>query len=145
MKEPEAVGQANWTKAQKYNLTTALSDFTSVQTYDHTGAVDYSYLFDEYNAASDKVSEIGSNILKDNLQDMNIRQAMALGGWKPKVDDMAAQAVDWLRGGWSTSPMTRCPDPVTDRSRRGKCLPGGGELLRLQYLGWGLYLWPIWA
>ncbi|KAL5357436.1 hypothetical protein BJX96DRAFT_181843 [Aspergillus floccosus] len=89
---------AYWVQGAGGTNGPALSDFTSVQTYDHTGAVDYTYLFDEYNAASDKVSEIGSSILKDNLQDMNIRQAMALGGWKPKVDDMAAQAVDWLRG-----------------------------------------------
>lgn len=99
MKEKMQSGKLNIGKAQKYNLTTALSDFTSILTYDHTGFVDYAYLLDEYNTASDKMAEIGSTILKDNLQDMSIRQGMALGGWKPKVDDMAAQAVDWLRGG----------------------------------------------
>jgi hypothetical protein len=89
----------NIRKVQKYNLTTALSSFTNMLTYDHTGFVDYSYLLDEYNTASDKMAEISSTILKNSLQDMSIRQGMALGGWKPKVDDMAAQAVDWLSGG----------------------------------------------
>ncbi|KAJ5462714.1 hypothetical protein N7475_007658 [Penicillium sp. IBT 31633x] len=84
--------------AQKYNLTTALSDFSSIQAYDDTGSVNYTYLLDEYETASEKMAEIGSTILKNNLQDMSIRQGMALGGWKPKVDDMAAQAVDWLKG-----------------------------------------------
>lgn len=112
-------------QAQKYNLTTALSDFTSMQTYDDTGSVDYTYLLDEYEIASKKMAEIGSVILKNNLQDMSIRQGMALGGWKPKVDDMAAQAVDWLRGGVLTLSFTL---PIlhihkTNCHRCGKCLP----------------------
>lgn len=118
-------GKLNIRKAQKYNLTTALSDFTSILTYDHTGLVDYAYLLDEYNTASDKMAEIGSTILKDNLQDMSIRQGMALGGWKPKVDDMAAQAVDWLRGGL-LHPFFRfliLHTHITNRYRRRKCLP----------------------
>jgi hypothetical protein len=71
------------------------------------------------------MAEIGSTILKDNLQDMSIRQGMVLGGWKPKIDDMAAQAVDWLRGGSLTFSfkMLILHIHITNRHRRGKCLP----------------------
>jgi polyamine oxidase len=37
-----------WTLAKKYNLTNTFSDYSSILTYDETGAVNYTYLLDDY-------------------------------------------------------------------------------------------------
>lgn len=38
-------------------------------------------------------------MLKENLQDQNARTGLAVAGWRPRKDDMAAQAVEWWNWG----------------------------------------------
>jgi polyamine oxidase len=88
-----------WTLANKYGLKNTYSDYDSILTYNETGYTDYSDLLDEYSAASERASERAGSILNDNIQDMTARSGLALAGWRPRRDDMAAQAVEWWNWG----------------------------------------------
>ncbi|CBF71190.1 hypothetical protein AN6658.2 [Aspergillus nidulans FGSC A4] len=89
-----------WTLAKKYGLKNTYSDYGSILTYNETGYTDYSHLLDEYSAASERASERAGSILNDNIQDMTARSGLALAGWRPRRDDMAAQAVEWWNWDW---------------------------------------------
>ena len=84
-----------WTLAQLYNLTNEYSNYSDIQTFDETGAVDYTDLIDEFE--DDPYSTLEQDagyILLDNLQDRSVRSGLSLAGWKPK-NDSHAQAVEW--------------------------------------------------
>ncbi|KAL4865832.1 hypothetical protein BDV12DRAFT_210915 [Aspergillus spectabilis] len=89
-----------WGLAQKYGLRNTYSNYDSILTYNETGYTDYGYLLDEYSAAQEKASQHAGRILNNNLQDMTARSGLALSGWKPRKDDMAAQAVEWWNWDW---------------------------------------------
>ncbi|RAH87337.1 amine oxidase [Aspergillus japonicus CBS 114.51] len=84
-----------WTLAQVYNLSTTYSNYSNLSTYNHNGYSDYSYLLDEYDDAYDIANANAGVILTDNLQDSTAQTGLAMAGWRPKVTDMEAQAVDW--------------------------------------------------
>ncbi|KAL4781309.1 amine oxidase [Aspergillus varians] len=97
-----------WGLAKKHHLQNTYSDYGSILTYNETGYTDFTDVLDTYAAAREKASEHAGRILNDNLQDMTARSGLALAGWKPRRDDMAAQAVEWWNWDWegSYSPET---------------------------------------
>ncbi|MCJ1353657.1 MAG: hypothetical protein MMC33_003644 [Icmadophila ericetorum] len=88
---------ANW--ALKYKLVNTYSNYSSIETFDQTGAVDYSNLLNDYDNAFTTVSEAAGNILSENLQDRSFRSGLSLAGWKPKKN-MRAQASEWWQFDW---------------------------------------------
>ncbi|KAL6714121.1 hypothetical protein ACLMJK_008615 [Lecanora helva] len=84
-----------WTLAQLYNLTNTYSNYSSIQTFDETGAVDFTDLIEEFeDGPFTSIEQDAGNILNLNLQDVSVRSGLSLVGWKPK-QDMQAQAVEW--------------------------------------------------
>lgn len=88
-----------WTLAKKYNLKNTYSNYSSILTYNETGYTDYSHILDTYEKVFSKASEQAGRILTENLQDQTARTGLALAGWRPRKDDMAAQAVEWWSWG----------------------------------------------
>ncbi|KAI1143641.1 putative flavin-containing polyamine oxidase [Hypoxylon sp. FL0543] len=91
-----------WTLAKKYGLNNTYSNYSSILTYDETGAVDYSDLFDTFETAYGIMEQDAGYILTDNLQDTSTRAGLSLAGWKPKKD-MRAQALEWWEWDWETA------------------------------------------
>lgn len=60
-------------------------------------------MLDDFEDLYDDASEQAGILLKENLQDQTARTGLALAGWRPKVDDMKAQAVEWWEWGKSRS------------------------------------------
>ncbi|KAL2841413.1 hypothetical protein BJY01DRAFT_257019 [Aspergillus pseudoustus] len=89
-----------WALAKKHNISNTVSDYDSILTYNETGYVDYSAVLDEYAVARHRASLHAGEILTDNLQDMTARSGLALAGWRPRRNDMAAQAVEWWNWDW---------------------------------------------
>ena len=84
-----------WTLAQLYNLTNTYSNYSSIETFDESGAVDFTDVITDFE--DDPYSTLEQDagyILVDNLQDRSVRSGLSLAGWKPKRD-MHAQAVEW--------------------------------------------------
>lgn len=88
-----------WTLAKKYNITNTYSNYSSILTYDETGANDFSGLLDDFDDLyDDGVSDAGQ-MLVNNIQDTSARTGLSLAGWKPKKD-MHMQAVEWWEWDW---------------------------------------------
>ncbi|KAM0543290.1 hypothetical protein ACHAPJ_012374 [Fusarium lateritium] len=84
-----------WQLGQKYGIESTYSNYSSLLTYDHTGAVDYLDVIDDLNKAVIKASVLSADIFTNNLQDISVRNAYSLGGWRP-LRDMHAQAAEWM-------------------------------------------------
>ncbi|KAL8765096.1 MAG: hypothetical protein Q9209_007719 [Squamulea sp. 1 TL-2023] len=82
-----------WTLAKNY------SNYDSIATFNETGAVDFTDLFDEYEDAYATLEQDAGYILTQNLQDRSARSGLSLAGWKPRMN-AAAQAVDWWEFDW---------------------------------------------
>ncbi|KAH7034222.1 hypothetical protein B0J12DRAFT_703604 [Macrophomina phaseolina] len=91
-----------WTLGKKYNVANTYSNYSSILTYNETGAVDYTHLLDEFEDAYAVAEQNAGYIVTENLQDMSTRAGFSLAGWKPKKN-MAAQAVEWWEWDWETS------------------------------------------
>ncbi|KAJ3499699.1 hypothetical protein NLG97_g150 [Lecanicillium saksenae] len=89
-----------WTLAKKHGLKNTFSNYSSILTYNETGAVDYMDLLDKYSEAYEKAAAKAGRLLAENLQDQTARAGLALAGWNPKHSDMAAQAVEWWSWDW---------------------------------------------
>lgn len=72
-----------------------------MSTYNQYGYKDYSQLIDIWDDIYDVAAAQAGVMLLDNLQDQTAKTGLALAGWRPKVDDMEAQAVDWWSWGAS--------------------------------------------
>ncbi|MCJ1365722.1 hypothetical protein MMC16_004847 [Acarospora aff. strigata] len=88
-----------WTLAQLSNLTNTFSDYSSVQTFNETGASDFTSLISDYQTSYAALEQDAGNILKKNLQDRSLRAGLSLAGWNPRKD-MEAQAVEWWSLDW---------------------------------------------
>ncbi|KAJ0425258.1 hypothetical protein BJY00DRAFT_204614 [Aspergillus carlsbadensis] len=97
-----------WALAKKHNITNTVSNYDSILTYNETGYTDYAATLEQYALAREKASLHAGRILNSNLQDMTARSGLALAGWRPRRDDMAAQAVEWWNWDWegASSPET---------------------------------------
>ena len=91
--------QTHSEQAKKYNLANTYSNYSSILTYNETGYTDYSNVLEEYDHCSRKAVQQAGVILKENLQDQTARSGYALAGWRPRKNDMAAQAVEWWNWG----------------------------------------------
>lgn len=92
-----------WTLAKKYKLANTYSDYSSILTYDETGAVNYTNLLDEdYEDAYAVLEQDAGTILSQNLQDRSYRVGLSLANWKPKKS-MRKQAVEWWEFDWEYS------------------------------------------
>jgi polyamine oxidase len=93
-----------WTFAKEYNVTNEYSNYSSILTYDETGAVDYADVIDDFEDAWSIFEQTAGTLLTENLQDMSTRAGISLAGYKPKKD-MRAQAVEWWE--WGTSQISQ--------------------------------------
>ncbi|KAL8713292.1 MAG: hypothetical protein Q9220_002491 [cf. Caloplaca sp. 1 TL-2023] len=75
------------------------SDYDSIETFNETGAVDFTDLLDDYEDAYSTLEQDAGYILTQNLQDRSVRSGLSLAGWKP-AKDPAAQAVEWWEFDW---------------------------------------------
>ncbi|MCJ1223849.1 hypothetical protein MMC12_000492 [Toensbergia leucococca] len=91
-----------WALAQRYNLTNTYSNYSSIQTFNETGPVDYLDLLDDFEDAYSILEEDAGYILSENLQDQSVRSGLSLSGWKPGKN-MAAQATEWWEFDWEYS------------------------------------------
>ncbi|KAF2875777.1 hypothetical protein BDV95DRAFT_484850 [Massariosphaeria phaeospora] len=91
-----------WTFAKEYQIANTYSDYSSITTYNETGAVNYTYLLDEFDEAWTIFEQDAGYILTDNLQDKSLRAGLRQAGWNPKRN-MAAQAAEWWMWDWETS------------------------------------------
>ncbi len=100
-------GPANpiWLLAQKYNLNNTYSDESNITTYNETGRVDYSDLFDELDEAYTQYEIDAGYTVTDNLQDISVRSGLSLAGWKPRKDPQK-QAVEWWYFDWEARPSS---------------------------------------
>lgn len=89
-----------WTLAELSNLTNTYSNYSSIETFNQNGAVDFTDLIDDYEGDPySTVEQDAGYILSDNLQDRSFRSGLSLAGWKPG-NDMEAQAVEWWEFDW---------------------------------------------
>lgn len=85
-------------QVKKWNVTNTVSNFTSIITYNETGAVDYTDLFAEIADAFGTTLQDAGHILTENLEDTSFRAGLSQAGWKPKRN-MTKQAVEWWQLG----------------------------------------------
>ena len=84
-----------WALAQLYNLTNTYSNYSSIQTFDETGPVDFTDVIEEFeDGPYSTLEQDAGAILTLDLQDTSVRSGLSLAGWKPRKD-MQAQAVEW--------------------------------------------------
>ncbi|THU89651.1 polyamine oxidase-like protein [Dendrothele bispora CBS 962.96] len=91
-----------WTLVKKYNLSNAASNYSSILTYNETGAVDFTKLFDEFEDAYAVTEKEAGRYLREKLPDISMRAGFSLSGWKTKKD-MKKQAVEWWEWDWETA------------------------------------------
>ncbi|KAK7435148.1 hypothetical protein VKT23_019840 [Stygiomarasmius scandens] len=91
-----------WTLAKRYNLTNTFSNYSSILTYNETGAVDFTGLLDDFEDAYAVTEQEAGRYLTENLQDTSMRAGFGISGWKAKKD-MAMQAVEWWEWDWETA------------------------------------------
>lgn len=91
-----------WTLGKKYNISNTYSNYSSILTYDETGANDYSSILDTWDEAYEVAEDNAGTSLSENLQDFSARTGLSMAAWKPKKD-MQAQAVEWWSWDWETA------------------------------------------
>ncbi|TAQ83149.1 hypothetical protein B7494_g8527 [Chlorociboria aeruginascens] len=98
---PDSGGPENpiWTLAKKWGLHNTYSNYSSIETFDETGAVDFSANLDTFEDAYAGVEEQAGVILVEDLQDVSMRTGLGVSGWKPKKD-MRMQAAEWWEFDW---------------------------------------------
>ncbi|KAI3392858.1 hypothetical protein diail_5033 [Diaporthe ilicicola] len=91
-----------WTFGKKYNITNTYSNYSSILTYDETGANDYSSVLDTWEETYAVAEDNAGAALRGNLQDLSARTGLSMAEWKPKKN-MQAQAVEWWSWDWETA------------------------------------------
>ncbi|RMZ92164.1 hypothetical protein DV736_g637, partial [Chaetothyriales sp. CBS 134916] len=102
-------------QAKRYNLRNTYSNYSSILTYNETGFVDYSSLFDAYEDSYEIAEDTAGDMLQENIQDQTMRTGLALAGWRPTVTEMAAQAAEWWEWGESHAHRGRMPVQKVNR------------------------------
>ena len=87
---------------------TSYSDYSSIETFNETGIVDYTDLLDTFEESYATFEQDAGYILTRNLQDRSARAGLSLADWKPKKN-MAAQAVEWWDFDWEYAYPPVCP------------------------------------
>lgn len=91
-----------WTLGKKYNISNTYSNYSSILTYDETGANDFSSVLDTWEETYSVAEANAGTALSENLQDLSARTGLSIADWKPKKD-MQAQAVEWWSWDWETA------------------------------------------
>jgi polyamine oxidase len=91
-----------WLLAEKYNLTSTYSNYSSIETFDASGMVDYSDLLNGYSNAYAIVEEDAGYLWANNQQDCSLRSGLSIAGRNPKKN-MNAQAAEWWQFDWEYS------------------------------------------
>lgn len=91
-----------WSLAEKYGLLNTYSNYSSIETFNASGAVDFLRLLDDYEIAYSTVEQDAGSLWSENLQDRSMRSALSIAGWNPKKD-MNAQAAEWWEFDWEYS------------------------------------------
>lgn len=87
---------------KKYGLANTYSNYSSIQTFNASGAADYTNLLDDYETAYATVEQDAGYMVSDNLQDRSMRSGLSVADWKPKKD-MNTQAAEWWEFDWEYS------------------------------------------
>lgn len=85
--------------AKKWGINNTYSNYSSIETYDQTGASDYTSYFDEYETAYATVEQDAGTILTQNYQDRTMRTGFSIADWKP-MKNMQKQAIEWWELDW---------------------------------------------
>ncbi|KAK1910400.1 hypothetical protein P3342_006677 [Pyrenophora teres f. teres] len=91
-----------WTFSKQVNLTSPNSDAFSIATYNETGAVNYTYILDEFEDYWSEFEQSAGTILSENLQDRSFRAGLWQSGWRPRSDP-ARKAVEYYLWDWDTA------------------------------------------
>ncbi|KAH8716750.1 polyamine oxidase-like protein [Phaeosphaeriaceae sp. PMI808] len=91
-----------WTFSKQANLSTALSETSSIITYDATGASNFTYIIDEYEEYWKIFEQNAGTILKENQQDRSMTAGLWQSGWRAK-QDAQRKAVEWWQWDWETA------------------------------------------
>ncbi|KAL8972243.1 MAG: hypothetical protein Q9183_000657 [Haloplaca sp. 2 TL-2023] len=86
-------------------LAAGYSNYSSISTFNETGEVDFTNLFDDFEEAYSTFEQDAGYILSQNLQDRSARSGLSLAGWKP-AKNTAAQAIEWWEMDWEYSNTT---------------------------------------
>jgi polyamine oxidase len=79
------------------------SDFSSIETFNETGPVDFASTIEEFNSNYYAAYEQNAGYtLTENLEDTSVRSAFSIAGWKPKKDPIS-EAVEWWIFDWEYS------------------------------------------
>ena len=70
------------------------SNYSSIETFNETGAVDFTDLIDDFEDDYSTLEQDAGYILDQNLQDRSVRTGLSLSGWKPGKNT-AAQTAEW--------------------------------------------------
>jgi polyamine oxidase len=91
----EETGDENpiWTLAKKYNITNTYSNYSSIETFNETGPVEFSDLLDTLDEDYVEMEADTGYGLMNNIQDYSVRSGLSLADWKPKKDPQA-QAIE---------------------------------------------------
>ncbi|USW54238.1 Putative flavin amine oxidase, FAD/NAD(P)-binding domain superfamily [Septoria linicola] len=86
---------------EKYNINLVSPDYETHLTFNETGPITIDDLWDAYDEVSEEAIAEAGRLLTENVQDESTRTGLALAGWKPEIDDMAAALVEWVNFDWS--------------------------------------------
>ncbi|KAL4790545.1 amine oxidase [Aspergillus venezuelensis] len=81
--------------ANKYDITTLVTDQHSLITFDDQGPVGFKYAIDEFNEALDRVLPDAGALLQNNLQDRTFRAAFRYADWNPAKNYSYRQTAEW--------------------------------------------------
>ena len=98
-REQSSIGCAILTLPGLTDAVNSYSDYSSIETFDENGAVNYTDLLDTYDNAYSSLEQDAGYILSENLQDRSYRAGLSLSGWKPGKN-MQAQATEWWQFDW---------------------------------------------
>lgn len=91
-----------WTFSKQVNLSAPNSDYTSVMTFNETGAVNFTNIIDEFEEYWTIFEQNAGRILTQNLQDRTFRAGLWQSGWR-NHGDAARKAVEFWLWDWETA------------------------------------------
>ena len=80
-------------------IFSSYSDYSSIETFNEKGPVNYTYLLNVFEDAYSTVEQDAGYLLIDNLQDRSFRSGLSLADWKPH-QNKEQQAVEWWEFDW---------------------------------------------
>jgi polyamine oxidase len=91
-----------WSLALKYGLNNTYSNYSSIKSFNASGAADFLNLLDDYQNAYSKVEQEAGYSISGDMKDLSMRSGLSNAGWDPRKD-MNAQAAEWWQFDWEYS------------------------------------------